>query len=374
MQKEPKFYGYENYNEGKNVVLDQNYKVKFKVEDQQGNYAEREIIITNIDKELPTLELSKNEDEEVSSLITINANDSLSGISNVEINGIKLTSTNGVCTYRATENGIYTVTAIDKAGNSVTKEIEVTNIKGNESAAIVFEKNGGLFTLNANNKVNIEEKVTVGNIAISKIEYVWATSEEIEDVEYIQGGNTTALNLTKEFIAEGEYYLHIRVTDESGNITTATSNVYKIEKLPIVLDSALELKEFEEEQYIILSKETDATELLSQITENEGYTVEIKNDDLSQEVSGNEKVKTGDNVVVESEYGEITYKIITKGDINGDGKIDLSDLFKLNKYRQRKIQLTEAEWIAGDVNGDKTINISDLFAINKYRLKKITKL
>ena len=64
------------------------------------------------------------------------------------------------------------------------------------------------------------------------------------------------------------------------------------------------------------------------------------------------------------------YKIVVKGDVNGDGKIEFSDILKVNKHRLNKEKLINEYFSAGDMNGDNTISFNDILQINKKRLKK----
>ena len=61
-----------------------------------------------------------------------------------------------------------------------------------------------------------------------------------------------------------------------------------------------------------------------------------------------------------------------KGDVNGDGKVDVKDIMIINKHRLNKSKLTNEYYTAGDVNKDGKVDIKDILQINKYRLGKIS--
>lgn len=352
-------------------IINANGIVDISVIDNAENRYDTTIKVDNIDKVPPTLEISKQENGNESATITINANDELSGIKSCEINGVKVILNNNSYEFKVNENNTYNITVYDKAGNGITKSIEINNINETiKDANIIYETNGGKFNLSNNSKITLSDNIYVTNVAINKIEYAWTKSKS-EPTTWIDGGNVTKLSVEQEITEEGTYYLHTRVTDKDNHITKSCSNAFIVEGLAINIEDTVTIESFQNENYIILSKPTAASELLEKITSNK-HTIKIKNKDLTQDST--ENLKTGDAVVAEGANNEVQYRIVLKGDINSDGQIDMSDIFKLNKYRLGKLQLDNDELLAADVNNDKTINMKDIFQINKYRLGKIENL
>jgi hypothetical protein len=109
-------------------TVSENGTYSFKAIDSVGNIIEQSIEITNIDKDLPTLELAPSTTEPTNQdvVITATATD-VNGVSkivlpdNTEVNA-------DTATYTVTENGTYSFKAIDTAGNMIEKSIEITNI------------------------------------------------------------------------------------------------------------------------------------------------------------------------------------------------------------------------------------------------------
>ena len=63
------------------------------------------------------------------------------------------------------------------------------------------------------------------------------------------------------------------------------------------------------------------------------------------------------------------------GDVNGDGKVNMTDVNRLFRYTTRKeISLTEAQLAAADVTGDGKVNITDVNRLFKFVTKQITTL
>jgi hypothetical protein len=58
--------------------------------------------------------------------------------------------------------------------------------------------------------------------------------------------------------------------------------------------------------------------------------------------------------------------IVVKGDVTGDGKVNVLDLLKSQKYMFGEIKFTEYEVLSADVTGDGKVNVLDLLKIQKY--------
>lgn len=362
----------ENWQESNIYTIEANKKITIQVKDNQGNIASQTIEVNNIDKTVPTLNLTKTENNKESATITIKGSDNESGILKCSINGIDVAlKTDGTYNLTVTENGNYIVTVYDKAGNSTTQKIEINNIDKTEKvdATIIYKNNGGNYTIFQGKSVNIAEIVYVVNSSIEKIEYAWTQSEK-QPTQWTNAGNTSGVKMEKEVSQEGSYYLYVKVTDKDGHETISHSNAFVVKLLKINLDESIDAKNINGVNYIILSKETKANELIGKITSNDNkYTIKIKNSDCTEDVTDN--IKTGDVVVVEGEENYKLYKIGVKGDINKDGIIDVSDILQLNQYRLGKKELDEEQKIVADVDENNEININDIFTINKYRLGKI---
>ena len=369
--KEYSFNNGQNWQDSNIYTIEENKEITIQVRDNQGNIASQTIKVNNIDKTVPTLDLTKTENNKESATIAIKGSDNESGILKCSINGIDVTLKDGTYKLKVTENGNYIVTVYDKAGNSTTKEIQVSNIDNTEKvdATIIYENNGGKYTIFQGKSIKISERVNIINSAIAKIEYAWTQSEK-EPTQWTNAGNTSGVKMEREVSQEGSYYLYVKVTDQKGHETISHSNAFVVKSLKINLDESIDAKNINGVNYIILSKETKANELIGKVTsDDDKYTIKIKNSDCTEDVTDN--IKTGDVLVAEGEENYKLYKIGVKGDINKDGIIDVSDILQLNQYRLEKIELDEEQKIVADVDENNKININDIFIINKYRLGKI---
>jgi Ca2+-binding EF-hand superfamily protein len=110
-------------------------------------------------------------------------------------------------------------------------------------------------------------------------------------------------------------------------------------------------------------------ELRGKIRTNLSY--EIINQDGNKVIDNTELVGTGYEVELKT---GIIYKIVVKGDTNGDGEADFKDMVRINSHRLNKKHLEEVYLLAGDVKEDGLVDFKDMIKINKFRLHKILEL
>lgn len=136
------------------------------------------------------------------------------------------------------------------------------------------------------------------------------------------------------------------------------------------------VKEVNNTNYVLVSDNTTAEQVLKEVTLNtDAYKVVIKDKNANNTVENTEKLKTNNTLVIDGLEDKAKCIIVVKGDITGDGSIGMSDILKLNQYRNNKLKLTDAEILAGNVvDSDDKINMSDILKLNQYRLNKINEL
>ena len=66
----------------------------------------------------------------------------------------------------------------------------------------------------------------------------------------------------------------------------------------------------------------------------------------------------------------LTNPVVTKGDVDGDGKVDAKDALEALKITVGKVTPTEAQKAAADADGDGTVGAKDALEILKYVVKK----
>ena len=162
-------------------------------------------------------------------------------------------------------------------------------------------------------------------------------------------------------------------------------NFYYCDSLTIYCTSASYAKEYAIEnniRYIDLSKYSQITvdnkkyltkisqnTIISQLKEKIETNAPIKITKGEQEIT-DEKTLVGTGM--DLQIGDETYTLVVTGDLNGDGKIGLTDLANLKLSMIGKRELSTASTLAGDINGDGKKSLSDLAKLKMYLVGKIT--
>ena len=191
------------------------------------------------DKTKPTLKVSVNTTDYAKSvLITITATDK-SGIKSLKYSdsyektsffktkGIKLTQKNKKASVRVTKNGTYTFYALDKAGNTQIKRIEINQIDTTEPKVELSDSV-------ANQVATISVKATDLESGIQKIQYLEGSfAKDSKEWE-----NSTDITETSNFQVTKSGYYTVKATDGVRN--EAVSEIYVTMELRAMWISYLE--------------------------------------------------------------------------------------------------------------------------------------
>ena len=79
---------------------------------------------------------------------------------------------------------------------------------------------------------------------------------------------------------------------------------------------------------------------------------------------------TGDIVSITSNGETKMYSIVIKGDVNGNGTIDVFDLLRVQKQLLKSLSLNNSEYKACDINKDGEVTILDLLLVQKWNLEQ----
>ena len=328
------------------------------LQDSLGNSATAKIKITNIDKTAPTLEVTGNPTSWKKSdvTLTIKANDVGSGLNSVTVDGTVITlDENNQGTYKVTKNGIHTIVATDKVGNTKEQSVTVSNI--DKTVSVI------------NNVIKTPETWTSGGVTI-KVE---AEDKESGIKEYsFDGGNTWQTSNEKTYNKNTNGII-VKVKDKAGNIKEYSEEI-NITNIKDMTD-VIEIKNYTIENNMLKGIQPGTT--LNKFKENviikDATKVKILNKQNKEIVAG-EKITTGSKVQINA-FGEtVEYKIVVSGDTTGDGQADFNDMMKVNLHRLNKIELEGEYFEAGDVNKDGKVDFTDFIKINLFRLSKIQSL
>ena len=174
-------------------------------------------------------------------------------------------------------------------------------------------------------------------------------------------GQTWQKENTKTY-TENTQGVIIKVRDAVGNVATyKTIDINNILKIEI---SNYEKITKDNNEYLTkIEANTTIAQLKEKIKTNGTIKVLKGNNEITDT---NTLVGTGMQIQIETEK----YIAIVKADLNGDGKIGLSDLSNIKFSLIGKKQLRTEAQIAGDINGDGKVSLSDMAKLKMYLVGK----
>ena len=232
-------------------------------------------------------------------------------------------------------------------------EIEVTN------GTVEEEKNNLKIIYNDEEVDNIPElKINFGELSVSKDKIV--LKEGITYEEFMK--NITLINLTAKLykgetlVTSGniEEGMILKVSNQEGEI-----KVYTITKEYVDLSKL----EIDEKNYI---KKYNVGTTYKEILDNIETSGSVKfMDNTGKELENSDIIRTGSKVVIELSTETKEYTIVVYGDINGDGKITMSDLVKSANYLIDETIISEDCYKeAIDVTKDGNVRMSDIIKLS----------
>lgn len=130
-----------------------------------------------------------------------------------------------------------------------------------------------------------------------------------------------------------------------------------------------QIKITEDGKYITnIQPNTEYNEFLKEFINDAINDITVSEGD--KEISSTDILKTGQTF----SYGSANLKIVVLGDTNGDGKLKINDILRINRHRLKRIQLEDECLKAADANKDGDVNIKDILRINRYRLNRINEI
>lgn len=116
-----------------------------------------------------------------------------------------------------------------------------------------------------------------------------------------------------------------------------------------------------------LNNKTEIKKVIEKISKiNNETTVNIFDKNLNNKTTG--YFSTGDKILLTIGDKSLEYKLIVKGDSNGDGDISLIDLLHVQKYILESMNLDDLSFKALDINNDNQVNLFDLLKIQLHIL------
>lgn len=253
------------------------------------------------------------------------------------------------------------------------EEIDGNNIKIDDGSDNVFEivvlaEDG---VTSENYTLNIHElssdsylqSLTINNLGFNFdkniLEYNLNTElDEINISAISSNENSTISGIGKKILELGNNSFNIIVTAEDNSTRTYTLNVNKVkmEDNKIIFNG---LTVNEDKNYIYkIEVGTSIDTIINSVSTNGKVSI-IRDNDISI-------TATGQKLKIDFDDYSVEYIIIVKGDVNGDGKVTLSDITTALKGYRKKIDFTDYMFTAIDFNDDGEFKLSDIVSHLKY--------
>ena len=225
----------------------------------------------------------------------------------------------------------------DKAGNEA--KVETTKITLDNTAPKVL--------------VNDSEEETTHKTATIKVE-----EENVYEIVVMKDGEAIEYKENETIKEIGSY--EIIVKDEAGN-----ESKVKFEISEFITNEKYTTYEEEGIWYIgNISPETSKERFIENLETNiTGIEVQTRKE---ENLAEGEYVGTGMRTTIQG----IEYTLIVKGDVTGDGIVNVEDLLGILFYREKKMILETEQIKAADINKDGTIDIIDSLLMLFHKERK----
>lgn len=322
-------------NDGKNTyTFTENGKFTFDYEDEYGFSGTITAKVDWIDKAEPVIKGVLNGQKYNTKVTPVITDDNLESVELKKDGTIIENYSEG----EITENGEYTLTAKDKAGNItvVTFTIDFnTNVKTLSDIEIINEPSKKIYKAG--------EKFDKTGMKVQAI-YSDGSKAEVTNYEVVGENENLQAGTTSVKII----YTENGITKEKNQEITVTES--GIEDLTVVINNYEEETD-ENVKYIKgISPKTTIQTLLNNMETNGVIKIYKGTNEVTNKT---QNIATGMTIKITKGTEEKTYTLVVIGDLNGDGKMDNIDLLKMARYKAKlDTNLTGAYLKSADVRSD----------------------
>ena len=240
------------------------------------------------------------------------------------------------------------------------------------------------FTPNVGENVQKEYTVTVGvqdnieevGVNENSLKYQWTQSETQPTKESFTESFENGQTITKN-TGDGAWYLWVYAEDNVGNETIRRSEAFYFDNTAPTVNVEYSTKEITEENVTVTITANEEIQAV------QGWTLSSDKKTLTKEYAENTtetitiKDLAGNETQVNVEISNIDKNLpeITIGDINQDGKIDVTDLLMLKRHL---VAGNRTEWILtgqalslADMNENGAVDITDMLMLKREIVENI---
>ncbi|MBR3943131.1 MAG: hypothetical protein IKJ55_07205 [Clostridia bacterium] len=380
------------------LAVNQNGVYTVSVTDYVGNVATETVMVSKVDTTAPEVQISVSDIWNTTNAVTVEVNDSQSGVASVLVNGSVVNPQNGAYVYTATQNGEVTIVVTDNADNSFETTATVSKVDTEAPELTLSDVpdawcKSHTFTISATDSLSGLKEITVngeilsGNefTATQKGEYVFKATDNagnqitvIRNVDKID----TAVpvfngEITVSSVSETTFTLQMpSATDESG-VSYAVkvngevkaydgSGTFTCTGLTMSVDYAVELTATDGAGNTVTLSKTVKTAGLG------GVKIVVTLKDISTSATAlNMTVTVGDKKITLDNTGVALFEGLSAGTYTvkteGAGYLAAEKTVTVENGKTTEVNLVVGtDFLPGDVNGDKKINIYDFNIIGSY--------
>ena len=274
-------------------------------------------------------------------------------------------------------------------------EIPVSNTNDSIVTILVTALNGDTKTYNIHYRKNASSDATLSNIVVSTGTLTPSFQSNILGYDVTVPEGTTSLSITATLndpkstltvggvnrtspyvhtltnLGNGNVRVTFLVTAEDGTILEYYVNVNDGSGKELITSSVHQIETRTNKLIKTVKVGTTIGDLLTNEIDNDKAKLSVWTEDGTTQLSDSDVVATGQliKLVVNGELND-TARIVVKGDVNGDGEIDLADSVKIiNHYLEKPgADITvDYNFVAADINEDTELDLADSVAIiNDY--------
>lgn len=280
----------------------------------------------------------------------------------------------------------------------------MANVRVNSSEAITIQKsyyNKGLinssFTFKipvynnmpnettlstAKNSDNTLKSLAISNCTFNQefnstvLNYACNVPETVTSVNVSASATSSYASLTgtgSKSIGNGTTNVEVKVTAANGDVRTYTVAITKVVASTITPTNIISALGFNNSNNIVsgIALNTNVSTIINNV-KNKYANTSITMTDKNNKAKTNGNIATGDKITITNNGITNSFTISVKGDVSGDGKIDVSDLALIKASMLGKISISGVNKEGADINKDGIVDVSDLAMVKAHMLGKIT--
>lgn len=361
----------------------------------KGRKFTKKATVTNIDK-IPPVVTGIENDGFYTEKVTPKAVDS--NLQDVKLFKNNNQITNYTANSSISDDGAYRLEAVDKAGNetivsfdickvpatitysetNLTNKDLIATIVSNYDIQVTNNSNKKQYTFTKNGTFTFEYKIRNKEFkAVATVNYIDKEAPSIAGIEdnklyideavtpIVKDANLKDVKLYLNSLEVKNYKVGDKVTEQGFYKIVATdlAGNESSKNFNLMQNNSKDYK-IKDNVIVNVSGYTNKQEFAKKLNNSLKYQI-LRN---GQALGENDYVATGDTLKLEN--GK-EFDISVTGDLNGDGKVNITDVIRLRKYILTRSNLNKIQLLAADTNLDeKAISVSDLIKLRLIVLSR----